>query len=86
MFCHVFLGGAAVHPATYKVCTLIEDTNHVGAILLAHTQRQPALTVALLCLLQTEFNGSFCQVLERQKQVCWPCFERLRQDLWVEAP
>ena len=31
VFYHVFLVDAAVDPSTYKVCTLVEETAHVGA-------------------------------------------------------
>ena len=31
VFCHVFLGDTVVHPATYEVYTLVEETTHVGA-------------------------------------------------------
>ena len=30
-----------MHPATYKVCSLIEEIAYVGEILWAQTQRQP---------------------------------------------
>ena len=69
MFCHVFLGDAAVHPATYEIFTLMEETAHVGARLRAQTQRQPDSLVALLCLLQMEFNEIFRQALERRQRV-----------------
>ena len=59
VFCHIFLGDVAVHPATYKVCTLVKDTAHVSARLRAQTQSQPASPVALLCLLHTKFNERF---------------------------
>ena len=31
MLCHIFLVDAALHPATYEVCSLLEETNYVGA-------------------------------------------------------
>ena len=78
---HVFLGDAAVKPATYEVYTLVNETAHIGARLRAQTQRQPTLPVALLHLLQTDFNEIFCQALERWQRVRWTYFERLRRDL-----
>ena len=81
VFCHVFLSNASVHPATYEVCTLIKETAYIGARLQDHTQSQPSLPVALLRLLQTEFNKSFRQALERRYRVCWTDFERLRREL-----
>ena len=80
VFYHVFLGDAAVHPATYEVCRLIEETAYIRARLQSQTQRQPTFSVALLRLLQTEFNESFHQALERRQRVRWPDFERLRRD------
>ena len=35
VFCHVFLGDTAFHPATYKVCTLVEETAYAGVRLRA---------------------------------------------------
>ena len=67
-----------MHPNTYKVCILVEETAYVGAWLRAQTQRQPTLLVALLKLLQTDSNKSFRQALERRQQVLWPDVERLR--------
>ena len=65
MLCHIFLGDAAVHPAKYEVCTLVQETAYVWERLQAYTKWKTALSVALLRLLQTEFNQSFLQVLER---------------------
>ena len=81
MFCHVFLRDAAIHPTTYEVCTLINETAHVGARFQVQMQRHTTLSVALLRLLQIEFNESFRQALERRQQVHWPDFGRIRQDL-----
>ena len=50
-FFRVFLGNAAVHPATYKVCTLVKETAYVGVRFRTQNQIQPALPVALLHLL-----------------------------------
>ena len=30
VFCHIFLGDTAMHPAIYKVGSIIEDTSYVG--------------------------------------------------------
>ena len=56
MLCRVFLGDTAMHPATYEVCSLLEETAYVGTRLQPETQRPPTLTVSLLRLLQTDFN------------------------------
>ena len=56
VLCHVFLGDTAMHPATYEVCSLLEETAYVGTRLQPETQRPPTLTVSLLRLLQTDFN------------------------------
>ena len=56
-------------------------TAYVGEILQAQTQQNPALPVALLLILHTEFNGRLRQDLERRQRVLWPDFERLRRDL-----
>ena len=81
VFYHAFLGDAAVHPAIYKLYNLFKDTTYIGLKLRVQNQRQPTLPVALLRLLHTGFNKSFSQAMERQQQVHWPCFERLRRDL-----
>ena len=81
VFCHVFLGDADVHPTTYKLYTLIEETAYVGARLWDQIQNHPSLPVSLLHFLHKEFNESFMQALERQQQVRWPDFELLRREL-----
>ena len=59
----------------------MEETAYTGAQLHTKTQQQTTLPVALLHLLQTEFNGISRQALEHWKRVNWPYFERLRRDL-----
>ena len=81
VFCCDFLGDTSVHPATYEVCSLLKETAYVKAQLRDQIHRQPTLTIALLLLLQSEFNESFLQALERRQRVHWPTFERLGQDL-----
>ena len=78
VLCHVFLEDAAVHPVTYEVCNLIEETTYIGAILREQTQRHPAIPITVLCLLQMDFNKIFCQGFERHQRVRWPDFERLK--------
>ena len=63
VLCHVLLAETAVHPATYELCSLVEETAYVGASIIAQTHWQMTLPVAHLHLLQTVFNESYCQVL-----------------------
>ena len=69
MFCTLFLGGKGVHPATYKMFLLLEETSRISLSLQSQALQQPTFPVDLLCLIQQEFNESFCQVLERQQRV-----------------
>ena len=67
-----------MHLAMHEVCSLMEETDCVGARLQAQTQIQPIFPVVLLRLLYTEFNESFRQALERHQRVLWQDFEQLR--------
>ena len=69
MFCTLFLGDNGVHPATYKMFLLLEETSGVSPRLQEQYRQEPTFPAALLCLVQQEFNESFCQVLERQQRV-----------------
>ena len=54
-----------MHPATNKVCSLLEDTVHVGAQPRAKTQQKQNLPVPPLLLLQMYFNERLRQAMER---------------------
>ena len=69
MFCTLFLGDNRVHPATYKMFLLLEETSGVSLSLRAQARQQPTLPTALLCLIQQESNESFRQALERWHRV-----------------
>ena len=79
--CAVFLGDASVHPCIYEVLGLLEEATRVGERHRAKYHLQPTFPTALLRLIQTEFNGSFCQTLERHQRVRWPKFDQLRRAL-----
>ena len=51
MFCTLFMGYNWVHPATYKVLLLQEETSRVSPRLRAQDCQQPTFTAALLCLI-----------------------------------
>ena len=61
MFCNLFLGDNGVHPATYKMFLLLEETSGVSLRLWAQARQQPTFPAALLCFIQQEFNESFRQ-------------------------
>ena len=65
----VFLGDSRVHPATYKMFLLLEDTSGVIP--------RPTFPADLLRLIQQDFNESFLQALDRGHRVQWPKFESL---------
>ena len=67
--CTLFLGDNGVHPATYEMFLLLEETSGVRPRLQAQSCRQPTYTTALLCFIQKNFNQSFLQTFERRKQV-----------------
>ena len=69
MFCTLFLGYNGVHPATYNMLLLLEETSGVSPRLQEQARQQPTFPVDLLCLIQQEFKESFCQALERQQRV-----------------
>ena len=87
MFCTLFLGDDGVQPATYDIFLLLEETSGVSPRLQAQARQQPTFPVALLHLLQEDFNESFCQALERQQQVRWKnsrvCRGLLRRGIFV---
>ena len=63
VFCTVLLGYNGVHPATYEMFLLPEETSRVSPSLRAQACQQPTFPVALLFLIHQEFNESFCQAL-----------------------
>ena len=50
-------------------------------LLREQARKQSAFPVTFLCLIQTEFNESFLQLLERRKRVRWTNFKNPRQAL-----
>ena len=81
VFCMLFLGDDGVHPVTYKMFLLLEDTSGVSPRMRAQDHQQPTFPSALLCLIQHEFNKSFCQSLYRRQMVWWMNFESLQRAL-----
>ena len=81
VFCTVLLVDDGVQPITYDMFLLLEETSEVILRLKAQACQQPNFPVALLRLIQQEFNKSFCQALERQKRVRWLNFEILQRAL-----
>ena len=77
----LFWGDDEVHPATYKIFLLLQETSGVRPRLRAQARQQPTFPADLFCLIHQEFNKSFHQELERQKRVRSPNFESLRRDL-----
>ena len=77
VFFTVFLGDDGVHPATYKIFLLLEETFGVSPRMQAQARQKPTSPAALLRLIQQEFNKIFCQALVRQQRVRWPNFESL---------
>ena len=69
MFCTLFLGDNGVHPTTYEMFLLLEETSVVSPRLWAHSCQQTTFPTALLCFIHKDFNQSLRQTLERQKRV-----------------
>ena len=65
----VFLGDDGAHPETYEMFLLMEETSRVSPRLRAQARNQPIFPIALLRLIQKEFNESFRQALERRQRV-----------------
>ena len=51
VFCTVFLGDGGVHPATYEMFLLLEETSGVSPRLKAQACQQPTFPAAFLCLI-----------------------------------
>ena len=81
VFCMFSLGDDGVHPATYEMFLLLEETSGVSPRLRAQACQQLAFTAALLRLIQQEFDESLHQVLEMWQRVQWLNLESLRRDL-----
>ena len=81
VFCTVFLRDDGVHPATYEIFLLLEETAGVIPRLRVQARRQPTFPADLLRQIHKEFNENFCQALERRQRVIWPNFESLRRAL-----
>ena len=56
MFCTLFLGDDGVHPTTYKMFLLLEETYWVSQSLREQARKQPTFPTALLRLIQQDFN------------------------------
>ena len=69
VFCTVFLGDDRVHPSTYEMFLLLEETSGVSPRLQAQSHQQPTFPAAFLCLIHQEFNERFRQALERCQRV-----------------
>ena len=69
VFCTLFLGDDMVHPTTYEIFLLLEETSVVSLRLRAQARQQPTFPAALLCLIRQESNEIFCQALERRQRV-----------------
>ena len=69
LFCPLFLGDNGVHPATYNMFLLLEETSMVSSRLQAQARQQPTFPTALLRFIQQEFNKNFRQALERRHWV-----------------
>ena len=81
MFCMVFLGDDRVHPTTYEMFLLLEETSEVRTRLREQACQQPTFPVTLLCLIHQEPNESFRQALEMQQRVRCSNSESLRRAL-----
>ena len=75
VFCKVFLGDDGVHPATYKMFLLLEETSGVSLRLRAQACQNPNFPLALLRQIQQDINNSFRQALERRQRVWWTDFD-----------
>ena len=51
VFCTVFLGDDSVHPVTFKMFLLLEETSGVIPRLRAQAHQKPTFPAALLCLI-----------------------------------
>ena len=81
VFCTVFLEDEGIHPATYEIFLLLEETPGVSLRLRGKARQQPTFLTSILRLIQQEFNKNFLQALERRKRVRWPNFENLQRAL-----
>ena len=81
VFCTVFLGDDRVHPDTYDMFLLLEETTGVSLRLRAQARQKPTFPAAILCLIQQKFNKSLRQAL--RQRVRWPNFDSLRRDLMI---
>ena len=81
IFLSHFPGRQTVHPGTYEVLGLLEEATRFGTRLREQAHRNPTLPTSLLRLIQTDFNKSSRQALERQRRVRWMDYNQLRQAL-----
>ena len=78
---HGFLEDYGVHPVTYNMFVLLEETSGVSSRLQAQARQKPTFPGELLRLIQKYFNEIFCQGLERRHRVRWPNFKNMRRAL-----
>ena len=55
----MFLGDDGVHPDTYEIFLLLEETSRVSLRLRAQALQKPTFPAALVSLIQQDFNESF---------------------------
>ena len=68
------LGPQEIHPAVFKLTTLLEAADEVKSCLRAQARVQQEIPAALFRLIQTKFNKSFRQVFTSHLSVRWPHF------------
>ena len=61
MFYTLFLGDDGVHPATYEILLLLEETSMVSLRLRRKSLQQPTFPADLPRLIHQDFNESFRQ-------------------------
>ena len=75
------LGPKERHPALFELATLLEAAEEVNSRLRAKAAVQKDMPAALIRLIQTDFNETFCQVFTSHLPVCWPHFTPLIRTL-----
>ena len=65
----------------FRLATLLEAADKVNSCLRAQEVAQQEMPAALVRLIQTEFNESFCQVFTSHLPVHWPHFTPLIRTL-----
>ena len=75
------LGPKECHPAVFELAALLEAAEEVNSRLQAKAAVQKDMPAALIRLIQTDFNESFCQVFTSHLPVRWPHFTPLIRTL-----